>query len=314
MKGTRDAGAGEGGAGLIFNIQRFSLHDGSGIRTLVFLKGCPLACPWCSNPEGRSFTPDLAYRPAKCIGTEACGLCMEACREGAISPGKDGKVEIDRTACTSCGLCVEACPSLALERFGKRMTVEEVLGVVEEDGAFYARSGGGLTLSGGEAMSQPRFAVALLRAARARGLGTALETTGLCRWEDLEAACAELGELFFDVKILDPGRHREVTGVENEAILANLKRVCEGFPGLRIVVRTPIVPGFNNAEEEVSAVVDFLNGLARPVEYELLPYHGFGAPKYEQLGLEYALQDLSPPSPERMEALRDRVRRRLRRP
>ena len=156
---------GEEDSGLIFNVQKFSLHDGTGIRTLVFFKGCPLKCRWCSNPEGQSYSPELAFNANKCIGTAECDWCMRVCKLEAIREGADGKIEIDRNACDNCGECAEACPSKALELFGKYMTVDEVISVVEEDSGFYARSGGGLTLSGGEPLSQAEFAARLLKTA-----------------------------------------------------------------------------------------------------------------------------------------------------
>jgi pyruvate formate lyase activating enzyme len=293
--------------GLVFNIQKFSLHDGSGIRTLVFLKGCPLACRWCSNPESQSFAPELAYNAEKCIGTDECGECRPVCASGAIGERGDGKVEIDRGLCDDCGECVDRCPSRALELFGKSMSVDEVIGVVEEDGGFYARSGGGLTVSGGEPLSQAAFVSRLLQRARGRGIDTALETSGLCGWTDLREACAHLDQLFFDVKCLDPARHERGAGVANAVILANLRRVCEEFPELAITVRTPVVPGFNDSAEEIGAIARFLEALRGDLCYELLPYHRFGEVKYRQLGRAYPLPDLAPPSPQHMKRLREEM-------
>jgi pyruvate formate lyase activating enzyme len=295
--------------GLIFNIQKFSLHDGSGIRTLVFLKGCPLACKWCANPEGQSYAPELAYSPDKCIGEAECDRCRAVCEVGAVGFRQDGKAEINREVCTHCGKCVEACPSKALELFGTSMDVEEVIRIVEEDSSFYARSGGGLTLSGGEPVSQAEFVHDLLKTARARGIDTALETSGICKWEDLERLCRHVNQVFYDIKILDGQRHEEATGVGNERILENLRRLCEAFPGLAVIVRTPVVPGFNDSPEHIRAIADFLDGLSGSVGYELLPYHRFGEAKYDQLGKACPLQGLVPPSKEQMEDLRQIIRR-----
>ncbi len=290
--------------GLVFNIQKFSLHDGSGIRTLVFLKGCPLRCAWCSNPEGQTCAPQLAYDERRCIGRTACrDACRRACPVDAIAARDDGKVAIDLDRCTACGECVLVCPSRALERLGDSLTVDEVLDVVEQDGAFYARSGGGLTLSGGEPLTQAAFAARLLEAARARGIDTAIETTGYAHWADLEKVCRHANQVFYDVKCLDPDRHREGTGVENPRILENLRRLCEAFPELPVVVRTPVIPGFNDAPEAIRAIARFVAGLPRPVRYELLPYHRFGEPKYRELGRALPMPDVAPPSPARMAEL-----------
>jgi pyruvate formate lyase activating enzyme len=296
--------------GLVFNIQKFSLHDGSGIRTLVFLKGCPLACKWCANPEGQGYGPELGYRPDKCVGMAECGRCREACEVDAVRCGEDGKAEILCDLCTDCGRCVEACPSKALELFGTPMGVDELVRVVEQDGSFYARSGGGLTLSGGEPLSQAGFVLACLKKAGGRGLDTALETSGLCKWEDLEAACRLVNHLFFDVKILDRRKHEEGTGVGNERILENLRRLRTRFPELPLTVRTPIVPGFNDSPEDIRAIAGFLAGLpGAPPEYELLPYHRFGESKYRHLGRIYPLEGVHPPSQEHIEDLRQLLKR-----
>ncbi|MBI5116517.1 glycyl-radical enzyme activating protein, partial [Candidatus Poribacteria bacterium] len=266
--------------GLIFNIQKFSLHDGSGIRTLVFLKGCPLSCKWCSNPEGQSYTQQLAFIVNKCIGTAECALCIRACDPKAIAGTNDGKVEINREVCNNCGKCVDACPSKALELFGKHMTVEEVIKAVEEDSSFYVRSGGGLTLSGGEPLSQPRFVLELLKRAQGRGIDTAIETSGLCAWEDLEAACHHVNQLFYDIKSLDAAKHKSYAGVDNKPILENFLRLRVAFPNLPMTVRTPVIPGFNDSTEDIKEIVLFLKSVNGPINYELLAYHRFGEQKY----------------------------------
>jgi pyruvate formate lyase activating enzyme len=290
--------------GLVFNIQKFSLHDGSGIRTLVFLKGCPLRCVWCSNPEGQFCAPQLVYDERKCIGTEACAnACLQACQVDAIAARDDGKVEIDLDRCNACGQCVVVCPPRALELLGESLTVEEVLEVVEQDGAFYARSGGGLTLSGGEPLTQPAFAARLLEAAQARGIDTAVETSGYAHWSDLEKVCRHANQVFYDLKCMDSEKHREGTGVENARILENLRQLCEAFPELPVVVRTPVIPGFNDSPAAIQAIAAFVGALPRPVRYELLPYHRFGEAKYRELGREYPLPEAQPPSEAHMAAL-----------
>ena len=308
MSGRKIPNKGEEDNGLIFNVQKFSLHDGAGIRTLVFFKGCPRKCKWCSNPEGQSYSPELAFNTNKCIGTAECDWCMRACKLEAIREGADGKIEIDKNACDNCGECAEACPSKALELFGAYMTVDEVISVVEEDSGFYARSGGGLTLSGGEPLSQAEFAAKLLKTARARGIDTAIETTGHCAWEDLANICPHVNQIFFDIKSMDADKHKAGIGVGSERILENLRKLSKTFPEIPLTVRTPIIPGFNDSPEDIRAIVNFLSDTSRACEYELLPYHRFGEPKYRQIGKEYPLQEIEPPSQERMTILREVIR------
>ena len=213
----------DGPKGLIFNIQKFSLHDGPGIRTIVFLKGCPLACMWCSNPEGRGGQVELIQSCDRCIGTEECDRCIAVCLEDAISTNGAGNVRVDRTRCNGCGDCSYACPSEALEISGEWVGVDDVLRIVDEDDAFYVRSGGGLTLSGGEPLAQGAFVLALLTAARARGLDTAVETSGLCNWRTMKEVAPLTNRIFFDIKCLDPAKHERVTGVSNAKILDNFR-------------------------------------------------------------------------------------------
>ena len=295
----------ETGRGLVFNIQRFSLHDGEGIRTLIFLKGCPLKCKWCSNPEGQSSLPELAFNEEKCLGTLDCGLCVNACPKKAIEARDDEKVRIDRMLCNVCSECATLCPSQAMTVFGKWMSIEQVLRTVEEDGPFYYRSGGGLTIGGGEPLSQAEFVSRLLQEAQGRGLHTAVETSGYCEWEKLESVCRHVSQLFFDIKCMDPERHRYYTGVRNERILENFRRVCSSFPEIELVARTPVIPGFNDTTQNINAIVIFLNTLARSIKYELLPYHGFGEPKYSLLEKEYVYSDIQAPSEEHLMALRE---------
>ena len=289
--------------GLVFNVQKFSLHDGPGIRTIVFLKGCPLACMWCSNPEGRSSSIELIQSCDRCIGTDECDRCVAVCLEQAISKGEDGKITIDRSRCDSCGDCASVCPPEALEISGDWMGVDDVLRVVEEDDAFYARSGGGLTLSGGEPLAQGAFALALLRAAKSRGIDTAIETSGLCKWNTLREAARLTNRIFFDIKCLDADKHERVTGVRNDKILDNFRRLRAELPEVEVVVRTPVIPGVNDDKSDIEAIADFIRDAGGASGYELLPYHGFGEPKYEKLGKHYRLSHLRPPSSEQMQEL-----------
>jgi len=276
--------------GIVFNIQKYSVHDGPGIRTVVFLTGCPLRCKWCSNPESQLAHPQLAYNREKCISLDECNRCMEVCSVGAITEADDHKVEIARDVCTGCFLCADVCPSKALQIYGEEKTVSEVLERVEQDSIFYSRSGGGLTLSGGEPMQQPRFALAILQEARRRRINTAMETSGFCALEDLLEACQFLNFLLFDIKVMDPDIHREATGVSNRRILSNLKSVREACPKLPILVRTPIIPGFNDHPDAIRAILDFITDFGN-LHYEMLPYHRLGTPKYRYIGKAYPLKD-----------------------
>ena len=289
--------------GLVFNIQKFSLHDGPGIRTIVFLKGCPLACIWCSNPESQSASPELIRNCERCIRSEECERCMTVCLEQAITKDDEGQICIDRSICDGCGDCAFVCPSRALEQSGEWVAVDDVVRIVEEDDAFYARSGGGLTVSGGEPLAQGAFVRALLGAARRRGIDTAIETSGLCNWKTMRDVAPLTDRIFFDIKCLDPEKHAEVTGVSNRKILENFQRLRAEFPEVNVVVRTPVIPGVNDSEAEIEAIVEFVNDAGGAFAYELLPYHGFGEPKYAKLGRQYLLSHLDPPSNERMKGL-----------
>lgn len=274
--------------GYVFNIQQFSVHDGPGIRTMVFLKGCPLRCRWCSNPESQDPGPELAYNPNKCIGLAACGSCLKICPHQAIKAADNGKPAVIREACRRCFSCAAACPTTALHTFGQLMTVDDILAVVERDNVFFSRSGGGLTVSGGEPLLQGDFTLALLQEAKRRRLNTAMETSGYAPWRILEAACRSLNTLIYDIKGMDAGQHRTHTGLPNELILENFTKVTAAFPDLPVLVRTPVIPGFNDTEADIAAICDFIKD--RPnVSYELLPYHRLGQQKYEFLGIDYPL-------------------------
>jgi len=294
--------------GLVFNIQRYSLHDGPGIRTIVFLKGCPLRCWWCSNPESQRRAPELGFNEGKCIGAAQCAFCAAECPSGALTHSNGGPVQIDRELCKECFTCAEVCPARALTVFGKLMTVDEVLGVVEADGIFYGRSGGGMTLSGGEPLAQAPFAIQLLAEAKRRRIDTSMETCGFAEWADMEEACLHLDSIVFDIKCIDSEKHKQFTGVSNARILDNFQRLCESFPALPKFVRTPVIPGFNDTEQDIGEIADFIR--CKPgVEYELLAYHRLGTPKYGYLGRDYPLHDTAPQN-ERVEILKQTARAR----
>jgi pyruvate formate lyase activating enzyme len=289
-------------AGIVFNLQRYSVHDGPGIRTVVFLKGCPLACRWCSNPESQAPAPQLAYHRERCLGLDQCDRCLAACAPQAILRGEDGRPSIDRRRCNDCLDCARVCPPRALRGYGEVMTVADCLEAVEAEEVFYARSGGGLTLSGGEPLYQTGFTLALLAEARRRHIHTAMETCGYVRWEDLAAACAQLDFLLYDLKSMDAEKHRAFTGVSNALILENLGRVRRRFTALPVRVRTPIVPGFNDRVEDIRPILEHLRALSGP-RFEALGYHRLGRPKYGYLGREFPMAD-GPLGPEAVNRIR----------
>jgi pyruvate formate lyase activating enzyme len=247
-----------------------------------------LHCQWCSNPESQQLEPTLAYNRNKCLKFDQCIRCLEVCTAGAIGEDSENKAEISWDTCTECYLCADVCPNKALRVYGEEKTVAEVLNTVEQDNTFYSRSGGGMTLSGGEPMHQSQFAIAILKEARRRRIHTAMETCGHCATEDLMAACEYLKFLLFDLKVMDPKVHKAVTGVSNQLILKNLKKVRSGWPELPIRVRTPVIPGVNDSREAIREILDFIADFEK-VSYEMLPYHRLGTPKYEYIGSNYPM-------------------------
>ena len=282
--------------GLVFNVQKFSVHDGPGIRTLVFLKGCPLSCRWCSNPESQSFDPELAYNAGRCLGLSQCVFCVEACTPNAISRADNDKLSIDRERCGDCvHPCAGSCPAKAMIVYGEHKSVDAVLNIVEQDALFYARSSGGMTLSGGEPLAQKDFILAILREAKRRRISSTLETCGYCSWETLREACGLLNDVLFDIKSLDPVAHKEQTGVSPERILDNFARMVREFPHLPVLVRTPVVPGFNDREDMLVPIAE-LAGNFPNVLYELLPYHRLGTQKYQFLQKPCPMSDVHLPT------------------
>lgn len=298
-------------SGWVFNIQKFSLHDGPGIRDLIFMKGCPLRCQWCSNPESQRPHPEIACNADRCIGFESCGLCLDICPEKAISRGDSGRVKIDWSLCHDCGDCATVCPDRALEVIGREMSIKEVLDVVTADDGFHYRSGGGVTVGGGDPIMQADFVSALLSACRDRGIDTAIETAGWGPWDQLEMLCRYANLVFYDVKSMDAEKHKLLTGVSNKTILENLKRLAKCFPETPIVVRTPVIPGFNDTPEDILLIVKFLNTIKTLKNYQLLPYHRLGTPKYTQLGKTCLYADTPPPDDKCMQQLRDVVKRHM---
>ncbi len=293
--------------GFVFNIQRFSIHDGPGIRTTVFMKGCSLHCFWCHNPEGIAPRPEIQVFPERCI---ACGACLTACPHG-VHAEEGGQRVFRRERCRGCGACAETCYAGALVLTGRRMTVDEVIDQVLRDRPFYDTSGGGVTLSGGEPLVQRDFARAILERCRAEGLATALETAGNCRWEDLTAVLEFTDLVLMDIKLMDPARHRQATGVSNERILANARRLVQA--GQPVIFRVPVVPTVNDSVDDIAAIADFVSSLAAenpgtPPSLELLSFHRMAGSKYQSLGLSYHAAELEPLSKERMAELEAVVR------
>lgn len=268
--------------GTIFDIQRFSVHDGPGIRTLVFLKGCPLACLWCSNPESQRFGAEILFDLEKCV---ACGGCVEVCPHRAAS-GEGDRVRYDRTLCVACGRCVEVCYAEARTMAGRQVTADEVVAEVCKDAPFFARSGGGVTLGGGEPLAQSVFALGILRACRGRGIHTAIETCGHVPWPAIDAILPWTDLFLFDLKHLDALKHRSHTGGDVSRIMSNLRQLAAS--GARVTVRVPVVPDFNDTLADIRAIADRVVSLGVR-DLQLLPYHRLGQTKYRLLGRHYGL-------------------------
>lgn len=250
---------------------------------LFFLKGCPLHCRWCSNPESQHRKPELAWNAGRCLGLAKCGHCYKTCTKGAITPTEDGAPHVNRELCGDCErLCADACPAQGMIVYGKKRTAKDVLDTVEQDMAFYARSGGGMTLSGGEPLAQKDFATALLRQARKRRMKTAIETCGMVPEDNIRSAAPYLNSALFDIKHIDSAIHKEATGAENGPILRNFQILSEEFPKIPVLARTPIIPGFNDDKEVIAQIADFLKPFPN-VRYEMLPYHRLGTQKYQFL-------------------------------
>lgn len=302
------ASTGEPVRGLVTNIQHFCTEDGPGIRTTVFLKFCSLRCKWCSNPETIHRKPELLYDVKKCLGASACGRCLKPpVPQGAmyVVSGDDDRVHINWDLAEECGAeTADLCPSGALSLVGRLMTIDEVLTEVEQDSAFYAESGGGITVSGGECLLSPEFVSALLAEAHNRGISTAIETASNVPYSSFQKVLPHVDYVYHDIKNMDSAAHQHWSGVGNERILSNLKRAYRDFPGATFIARTPVIPGVNDTETNIRATLDFIRPHANVVKYELLPYHRFGQPKYEYLGRKYELADFAPATEEALAPLR----------
>ena len=297
---------GNGETGMVFNIQRYQIHDGPGIRTLVLLKGCPLRCQWCANPEGQKHEPQLYYLGTKC---RLCGRCIEAClRHGNVIV--DGKMILTRDLCVTCGACVEECLFSAREIKGKSMTVDEVVKEVEKDRSFYFTSGGGITIGGGEPLAQPKFTKNILQTCKRIGINTAIETSACGPWDELKEIVASSDWIFCDLKTVDPCAHKAGTGCSNQLILENCEKLSHAIQGqeTHLTVRVPVIPGFNDSEASITAIADFVKQhMPAASEVELLRYHSLALGKYQNLGMEYSLPELVPSSETEMIALKELI-------
>ena len=274
--------------GLVSDIQRFAIHDGPGIRTTVFLKGCPLQCQWCANPETMSPRPEIMFFDDRCM---KCGLCVDACPNQAIKIDIHKGLIYDYEWCQGCGECAKSCPRNARVLRGTRMTVTDVLDVVLKDSPYYARSGGGLTISGGEPFMQPEFVGEILAACKEKEIHTVVDTSGYANWPSIERSIDLIDLFLYDLKHADSAKHKTGTGVHNELIKSNLKKLMER--GKKVWLRLPLIPGFNSSEEDLELIGDFARQIGGR-ELRILPYHNYGKGKYQKIKKVYRMGDLPP--------------------
>jgi pyruvate formate lyase activating enzyme len=287
--------------GRIFNIEKYAIHDGPGIRTTVFFKGCRLRCWWCHNPEGQNPAPELIYRQNRCIG---CGECAARCAREALSLTYE-HVTLNKEDCSMCGVCAQACPSEALSIVGKEMSVEEIIKEIGSDMAFYEESEGGVTFSGGEPLLQPDFLNSVLHECNERDIHTTLDTSGYASQETIDKIRDKVDLFLYDIKTMNDANHRRYTGVSNKPILRNLRRLAE--KGSNIVISLPIVPQISDDEENILRTGQFISSLHSINYVSLLPYHRTGIDKYKNMGRPYKLKRIQPPSSRKIDAIKERL-------
>ncbi len=289
--------------GTIFDIQTYSLHDGPGIRTTVFLKGCPLSCVWCQNPESQRRQPELLFYSERCTG---CGQCVPVCPRQAISVS-DGRSHTKRNLCEGCGKCADTCLNNARILSGRVWSATDVFTEVKKDDAFYRRSGGGITLSGGEPLAQPEFSTAILSLCKRAGLHTAIETTGMAKWETLEQVLEYVDLVLYDLKHMDSRSHQRCTGIGNDLILENIKQIRRNYT-IPIIARIPVIPGYNADMQNIEATARFVvNEIGQDTKVNILAYHRLGESKYDRLERDQSGVNITPPTAEQMAAIQKTI-------
>lgn len=286
--------------GLVFDVQKFAVHDGGGIRTLIFLKGCPLRCLWCSNPESLATKPEITFVAHNCIG---CNKCLTVCHQDAICRDDDQILNIDRSRCTLCGQCAKFCYPGAINIIGRYLSIPELMSIIERDRQFYDLSDGGVTFSGGEPLSQPVFLMAALQALKEKGIHTAIETSSFVAWESYSEILQHVDLVLTDIKHMDDTEHKKLTGVSNQLILDNLRKIST--LGIPLRVRLPLIPGYNDSQHNLEQTADFIQQLTNVQAVDILPYHRLGEIKWGQLGQCYPLAEVTPPT---SEDIRERLR------
>lgn len=287
---------------VVTNIQGYSIHDGPGIRTTVFLKGCPLKCRWCANPENLSGEIQVGFIAGSC---RRCGACLSACKHGGIDP--EGAYRINRTACTSCTACTEVCYYGALVKYGEEMTAQQAFDKVRRDKMFFDASGGGVTLSGGEPLLHPDFVYELFSLCHGEGISTCIETCGFVPWKSFERVLPVTDMFYFDLKLMDESAHVAYTGRSNRLILSNAAALTR--TGADILFRQPLIPGVNDSPAHIAAAAEFIKSLGGGHSLQLMPYHRMGTSKYAALNIPYTLETLSPMSADTAEKAAEGYRR-----